>query len=203
MKLLIATTNTNKVREIRPLLARLPIELVTLRDFDPMPEPEETGTTFWENARLKALAYAAAMGLTVVAEDSGLEIVALGGEPGVQSARFLGPGVAYPVRFDEIYRRLAQKPRATRDARFVTALTVACGETILFETEASIEGVVANAPAGDHGFGYDPIFFYPPFEKTTGEMTLEDKSAVSHRARAFRDLARWLASDRRPEADPR
>jgi XTP/dITP diphosphohydrolase len=201
MKLLIATTNTNKVREIRPLLSRLTIELVTLRDVDPIPEPEETAATFWENARLKALAYAAATGLTVVAEDSGLEIAALDGEPGVQSARFLGPGVAYPVRFDEIYRRLAEHPRASRDARFVTALTMARGGTIRFETEASVEGVVATAPSGEHGFGYDPIFFYPPLGKTTGEMTLDDKGAVSHRARAFRDLARWLASVGRSEAE--
>jgi XTP/dITP diphosphohydrolase len=199
MKLLIATTNTNKVREIRPLLGSLSIELVTLRDFDPIPEPDETGTTFWENARLKALAYAAATGLTVVAEDSGLEIAALGGDPGVQSARFLGPGIAYPVRFDEIYRRMAQRPHPSRDARFVTALTLARGEAILFETEASVEGLVAEAPAGQNGFGYDPIFFYPPLGKTTGEMTLADKGAVSHRARAFRDLARWLKSAR-PDA---
>ena len=196
MKLLLATTNTNKVREIRPLLSRLPIELVTLRDFDPIPEPEETGTTFWENARLKALSYAAATALTVVAEDSGLEIAALDGEPGVQSARFLGPGVGYQVRFDEIYRRLGNVGSASRDARFVTALTLARGNEILFETDASIEGVVAEGPSGEHGFGYDPIFMYPPFGKTTGEMTLDDKGAVSHRARAFRDLARWLTTAR-------
>jgi XTP/dITP diphosphohydrolase len=192
MKLLIATTNTNKVREIRPLLARLPIALVTLRDLDPIPEPEETGVTFWENARLKALAYAAATGLTVVAEDSGIEIEALAGEPGVQSARFLGHNVPYDVRFAEIYRRLRSQSDGTRDARFVTALTMARGDEIVFETHASIEGLVADAPSGENGFGYDPIFYYPPLGKTTGEMTLDDKAAVSHRARAFRDLARWL-----------
>jgi XTP/dITP diphosphohydrolase len=196
MKLLIATTNVNKVREIRPLLSQLSLEIVTLRDLAPIPEPDETGRTFWENARLKALAYAAATGLTVVAEDSGLEIAALGGEPGVQSARFLGPRVDYQVRFDEIYRRLRMQPAATRDARFVTALTVAREETVLFETEAAIEGVVAEAPSGTNGFGYDPIFLYPPLGKTTGEMTLDDKSAVSHRARAFRDMARWLPATR-------
>jgi XTP/dITP diphosphohydrolase len=192
MKLLIATTNINKVREIRPLLSRLPIELLTLRDLEPMAEPDETGETFWENARLKALAYAIVTDVPVVAEDSGLEIAALGGAPGVQSARFLGPHASYPTRFDEIYRRLRSQPSATRDARFVTALTLARGSTILFETEAAIEGTVADAPSGEHGFGYDPIFYYPPLGKTTGDMTLEDKSAVSHRARAFRDLARWL-----------
>jgi len=198
MKLLIATTNINKVREIRPLLSSLPIELVTLRDLDPIPEPDETGVTFWENARLKALTYSAATGLTVVAEDSGIAIEALGGEPGVQSARFLGHGVAYEVRFAEIYRRLRAQPGCTRDARFVTALTMARGGEILFETEASIEGLVADAPSGENGFGYDPIFHYPPLDKTTGTMTMDDKAAVSHRARAFRDLVRWLRTQAIP-----
>ena len=105
MTLLFATTNPNKLREVRPLLADLPIEVKTLSDVDPVPEPHETGATFWENARSKALAYAAATGYPVVAEDSGLEIEALDGQPGVQSARFLGPSVPYPLRFAEIYRR--------------------------------------------------------------------------------------------------
>ena len=190
MRLLLATTNTNKVREIRPLLTGLPIELITLQDVPPMPDPAETGATFWENARLKAFAYAAASGLTVVAEDSGLVIPALGGEPGVHSARFLGAGVAYPVRFAEIFKRLAAADES-RHAEFVTALCVARGNEVLFEVETSIGGEIATAPAGDHGFGYDPIFFYPPLGKTTGDLTIAEKSAVSHRARAFRDFAQW------------
>jgi XTP/dITP diphosphohydrolase len=91
---------------------------------------------------------------------------------------------------------MRMQPAATRDARFVTALAVARGDTVLFETEAAIEGVVAEGPSGTNGFGYDPIFLYPPLGKTTGEMTLDDKSAVSHRARAFRDMARWLPAAR-------
>jgi XTP/dITP diphosphohydrolase len=191
MKLLVATTNANKVREIRPLLSHLPIELLTLADVPAIPEPEENHSTFWQNAREKAAAYAGASGLTVVAEDSGLEIAALGNEPGVHSARFLGPDVPYPVRFSEIYRRLASEGRR-RDARFVTALAAARPDEVLFETEAWIDGAISDRPAGDRGFGYDPIFFYRPLRKTTGEMTLEEKTAVSHRARAFRDFARWL-----------
>ena len=187
--LLLATTNPNKVREIRPLLAEMPIELITLADVGAVPEPEETGTTFWDNARIKALAYAAATGHVAVAEDSGLEIDALNGEPGVQSARFLGASTPYPVRFEEIFRRLGSKPR---DARFMTALAVARGSEILFETETSIEGVIADQAAGEHGFGYDPIFFYPPLGCTTAELIDADKSMVSHRARAFRDLRAWL-----------
>jgi XTP/dITP diphosphohydrolase len=193
MTLLIATTNPNKLREIRPLLQASheegPYQLVTLADLAPIPEPEETGATFWENARLKALAYAAASGLVTVAEDSGFEVDALGGEPGVWSARFLGPSASYEERFAEIYRRL--NGRAST-ARFVTALAVAKDGELLFETETTIEGFVAAAPRGQHGFGYDPIFLYPPAGTTTAEMADLDKAAVSHRGRAIRDLARYL-----------
>jgi XTP/dITP diphosphohydrolase len=188
-RILIATTNPNKVREIRPLLADLPIDIVTLADVGPAAEPEETGTTFWENARVKALAYAAATGEVAVAEDSGLEIDALGGAPGVHSARFLGASASYPARFEEIFRRLGSQPR---DARFVTALAVARGSELLFETETSVEGRIADAATGDLGFGYDPIFLYLPVGSTTAQLSDRDKAMVSHRARAFRDLRRWL-----------
>ena len=196
MKLLLGTTNPNKVREIHVALAGLTtIDLMTLADLPPIVEPEETAATYWENARIKALAYARASGLTAVAEDSGLEITALDGAPGVNSARFLGPGVPYAVRFDEIYRRLKTNPYHLRDARFMTALAVAAPDgCILFETEAAIEGTIADQPAGTNGFGYDPIFSYRPFGKTTAELTTDEKNSVSHRARAFRDLARWLRS---------
>jgi XTP/dITP diphosphohydrolase len=192
MTLLVATTNPDKLREIWPLVANLPIALRTLADVGPLPEPDETGATFWENARVKAFAYARATGLTVVAEDSGLEIAGLDGEPGVHSARFLGAHVPYPARFAEIHRRLDPLPRAARRARFVTALAAVSGSRVLFETETWIDGEIAPAPAGYRGFGYDPIFFYAPLHKTTAELTLDEKSAVSHRARAFRDFARWL-----------
>jgi XTP/dITP diphosphohydrolase len=191
-RLLVATTNPNKIREIRPVLATLDVQLLTLADLPPIAEPDEHGSTFWENARLKAFAYASASGLVTIAEDSGIEIDALGGAPGVQSARFLGAGVPYETRFAEIYRRLAAQPAASRGARFVTALAVAQGDRLLFESEARIEGEIAPAPDGANGFGYDPIFWYAPLGKTTGAMTLADKCAVSHRARAFRDFARWL-----------
>jgi len=191
MQLLVATTNPNKLREIRPLLSDLPIELLTLADVAPIPEPEESGTTFWENARIKALAYANATGLIAVAEDSGLEVDAMNREPGVYSARFMGVDTPYPDRFTEIFRRIGG---ADRTARFVTALAVACANSILFETETSVEGEIAAAASGDHGFGYDPIFWYPPFKVTTAQLPDRDKAVISHRARAFRDLRRWLGS---------
>ena len=188
-KLLIATTNPNKLREIRPLLAGAPFDLITLADVAPIPEPKETGATFWENARIKALAYAKGSGLFTVAEDSGLVIDGMDGEPGVLSARFLGPDTPYPARFVEIFRRLQGQPRS---ARFVTALAVAQGNAVLFETETAVEGEIADAAVGAHGFGYDPIFRYPPLNVTTAELADEEKSAISHRARAFRDLRRWI-----------
>ncbi len=188
-RLLIATTNPNKVREITPLLADLSIELITLADLGTVAEPEENETTFWANARIKALAYAHTTGEIAIAEDSGLAVDALNGEPGVHSARFLGASTPYPERFAEIFRRLGRRPR---DARFITALAVARDTEILFETETAVAGRIADAPAGDHGFGYDPIFFYPPFHCTTAQLTDRSKAIVSHRARAFRDLHRWL-----------
>jgi XTP/dITP diphosphohydrolase len=196
MRLLVATTNRHKLQEIRPLLDGAGIDLLTLADVPPVREPDETGATFWENAREKALAYSAATGLVTVAEDSGLVIDALDGEPGVRSARFVGIGVSYPDRFAEIYRRLTANPERSRTARFVTALAVARGETIVFEAVARIEGAIAPAPAGSHGFGYDPIFLYPPLDRTLAELTQEEKSAVSHRARSFRDFRRAIATDR-------
>lgn len=195
MTLLVATTNANKVREIAPLLAGCGLSLVTLADLPPVPEPEETGHTFWENARIKALAYARATGLRTVAEDSGLVVDALDGQPGVHSARFLGPHASYPDRFAEIFRRLEGRTGPFR-ARFVAALAVADSGTLVYETEASINGVLAPAAAGTLGFGYDPIFLYPPLGRTTGELTLDEKAAVSHRARAFRDLRRTLLTTR-------
>lgn len=193
MRLLVATTNPNKLVEVRSLVADIgSIEWLTLADVAPIAEPAETGGTFWENARQKVLAYAAASGLATVAEDSGLEIDALGGAPGVLSARFVSPSATYPQRFEEIYRRLALDPAAPRTARFVTALAFAVGRDVPFETEAHVEGLIATAPAGDNGFGYDPIFLYPPFGCTMAQMSSAEKAAVSHRARAFRDFAGYL-----------
>jgi XTP/dITP diphosphohydrolase len=190
MSLLIATTNPNKLREIRPLLAGIACELVSLVDIAPIPEPEETGSTFWENARIKALAYAAGSGLVSVAEDSGLVIDAMNGEPGVLSARFMGASMPYPERFKEIFRRIDGGNRA---ARFVTALAVARGTEILFETETTVEGEIAREAAGTHGFGYDPIFWYAPLQCTTAQLPDSEKAVISHRARAFRNLRRHLA----------
>lgn len=187
-----ATTNPHKVREVRGLLAGVPVQVETLAQAPPGAEPEETADTFEGNARIKALHYAALHpGEYVVSEDSGLEVDALGGAPGVQSARFLGPEATYAARFDEILRRLRDVPEARRTARFVCALVVARDGAVLFETRGVVEGRIAGAPAGDGGFGYDPIFFSPALGCTLAEAG-DVKATVSHRAQAVAALIRWV-----------
>jgi XTP/dITP diphosphohydrolase len=194
--LVVATTNRGKLREIRELLAGLPVEVRTLADYTAVTSPEETGATFAENARQKALYYAAATGTLTVAEDSGLEVDAIGGAPGVQSARFGGEDSTYPEKFALIYDALARAGVNTSTARFVCALAVAEGDRILFEARGTVEGQVAPAPRGDGGFGYDPIFFYPPLGRTLAEVG-EEKSTISHRGAAFRALRTWIAEEHR------
>lgn len=200
--LLIATTNPGKIREIRRVLRSTP-EFATLADVAPIPEPEETGVTFAENAALKARYYAEASGLVTVAEDSGLVIDALGGAPGVHSARY--PGATYPDKFARLYAALASHPRPWT-ARYVCAIAVAKSRSsevpksrspevpLLFECQDVVEGEIWPEPRGTNGFGYDPIFYYPPFERTFGEVDDERKLAVAHRGRAFRQLEAWIES---------
>ena len=193
MQLLVATTNAHKLSEIRSILTGLDVDLVSLSDFPPVIVPDETGDTFVANAREKALHYAAATGQLTLAEDSGLEIDGLNGEPGVHSARFNGD--SYPERFKVIYARLANAERLGCRARFVCALVVVRGSNILFATRGTVEGQVANEPSGAAGFGYDPIFHYPPYGKTLAEVSREEKTAVSHRGKAVRALRNYLATN--------
>jgi XTP/dITP diphosphohydrolase len=193
-RILVATTNAGKIREIRRVLAGMPAALATLADLPPVEEPEETGRTFAENARIKAGYYAIATGLPTVAEDSGLVIDALGGRPGVESARY--PGSTYPEKFANLYRELAPHPRPWR-ARFVCSLVyVGAPESglppLLYTTEATVEGEIAAAPVGVFGFGYDPIFFYPPYGTTLGDVPDHRKLAVAHRGKAFRQFRTWV-----------
>jgi XTP/dITP diphosphohydrolase len=192
--LLIGTTNPGKMVEIRSVLEGLPLRLLSLADLPEMSEPDETGSTFAENARLKAQAYAAASGFPTVAEDSGLAIDALGGRPGVQSARY--PGATYADKFAGLYGELAGAPRPWT-ARFVCSLaladpTRALGLDQTFGCEEAVEGEIAPAPSGAGGFGYDPIFFYPPYGATLAAVEPWRKTAVSHRGKAFRLLSAYL-----------
>jgi XTP/dITP diphosphohydrolase len=191
-KLLLATTNPGKLREIRGILAGLDVELISLEAYPGIEEPEETGATFAENARLKALYYAAKTGLPAVADDSGLEIDALDGAPGVHSARWHGDH--YPTKFAVVRRELAARGLTTSAARFVAHIAVADEGRILFEATGTVEGTIAPEPRGTHGFGYDPIFFYPPYGCTLAEVEGAKKAAVSHRGQAFRQLKDWVSN---------
>jgi XTP/dITP diphosphohydrolase len=195
--LLVATTNPGKVREILPILAGTSLRVVTLKDVDrPIAEPEETGQTFGENARLKAAYYATASGLVTVAEDSGLAIDALDGRPGIHSARY--PGDTYLAKFANLYAELASHPRPWT-AHYVCALALATpvdgtAAAIRFECEGRCDGEIWPEPRGAHGFGYDPIFWFPPYGATFGEVDDARKEAVAHRGRAFRVFRDWLVS---------
>ena len=192
MRFVLATTNPHKVREIRALLEGLDVEIVGLDALPPIEAPEESGTTFAENAALKARYYASRTGLPAIAEDSGLEIDALGGAPGVESARFHGQHSTYPEKFAALYAMLESNGGRDSTARFVCAVAVADDGGVLFETRGTVEGRISPEPRGAHGFGYDPIFFYPPEGRTLAQVDDEVKRAVSHRGAAFREVRRWL-----------
>jgi XTP/dITP diphosphohydrolase len=186
----IATTNPGKMREITGILQPLTVELVSLDEFPGLPEPEETGATFADNARLKALYYQQATGLPSVADDSGLEIEALGGAPGVHSARWEGSD--YPVKFRKIYELLDARDARDSAARFVCCVALADERRVVFESEGVVEGRITREPRGDQGFGYDPIFCYPPLGRTMAELTRDLKATVSHRGKAFAALRTYL-----------
>jgi XTP/dITP diphosphohydrolase len=197
MRLLLATTNPNKVREIRAMLAGIPQEIVGLDGHGSIEAPEENGLTFEDNARLKARYYADATGMAAIAEDSGLVVDALDGQPGVESARFAGADTPYAKKFRRLYAMLDERGSRESPARFVCALAVASEGQIVFEARGTVEGSIAPGPRGSHGFGYDPIFFYPPEGRTLGEVPDDVKRAISHRGAAFRQLRAFLV--RRPE----
>ena len=190
-RLVVATTNRGKLKEIAQLLAGAPVELVTLADFPEIAAPEETGRTFAENARLKALYYARHTGEPTVAEDSGLEIDALDGAPGIESARFGGADSTYPEKFALLYDALSQRKASASAARFVCALALVRDGQVVFETRGTVEGKIAPEPRGTGGFGYDPIFYYPLFGCTLAEAG-DHKAAISHRGEAFGRLAEYL-----------
>jgi XTP/dITP diphosphohydrolase len=190
MKLLVATTNPGKIREIRGILTGAPVDILTLDSLPPVEPPEETGSTFAENARLKALYYNRMSGLASVADDSGLEIAALNGAPGVESARWEGND--YSVKFRRIHELLRARGQSGSRARFVCAVALAANGEIQYEVEGTVEGEIAAQPRGSNGFGYDPIFLYPPLGRTLGEVTDQLKATLSHRGAAFRALRQYL-----------
>jgi XTP/dITP diphosphohydrolase len=195
-KVVIATSNPHKVDEIAAVLGQIGIECVPMEGAG-IPEPEEDGATFEENARIKAVAYAKALGVTVLADDSGLEVDALGGAPGVHSARYAGIGETRAERDAannaKLLRALEGVPQARRTARFVCVLSVARPDgSIVAEARGHFEGFIGEAPRGANGFGYDPLLVLAD-GRTSAELTSAEKTARSHRGNALRTLVRCLA----------
>jgi XTP/dITP diphosphohydrolase len=195
-KILVASTNPGKLKELREMLGG-DIEWVGLSDFPNVGEIEEDGQTFAENARKKATGYAKATGLWTLADDSGLVIDALGGQPGVKSARFSGNketnrGLLDHKNMAKVLKLLQGVPKEKRNARFMCCLCLATPEKVLIETSGKLEGVITNEQAGENGFGYDPIFFVPDLNKTVAQMTSVEKNAISHRGNAIRSLKHSL-----------
>jgi XTP/dITP diphosphohydrolase len=195
--LLLASANQGKLRELRTILHGLPVELVGLTEagLGEPPEVEETGDTFLANALLKARAYAAWSGLAAVADDSGLEVDALGGAPGVRSARYAGPGARYAgpgagdqANLDKLLAALAGVPPERRTARFRCAAVLVDPGGGEWHAEAAWEGRVLEAPRGSGGFGYDPVFLPDGWDRTSAEVDQATKDAASHRGKAFRAL---------------
>lgn len=194
IKLLLATGNPHKAAEIRPLLASqgLEVELKTLKDFPEIPEPIEDGRTLEENARKKAVGPAKASGLWTLADDTGLEVEALGGAPGVYSARYAGEDCDFAANIDKLLRALSGIGAARRGARFRCVLALASPLGEVHTEEGRLEGRIAERPSGAEGFGYDPVFFLPELGKSLAELPFAEKNRISHRARAIEAISPLL-----------
>jgi len=191
-KILVATTNPGKAAELQAMLD-LDVSWLSLADFPGIPEVKEDGATFIENARKKAAGYAKATGLWIIADDSGLVIDALGGAPGIESARFSGQKGEDRKLIDhkniaKVLKLLKGVPTEKRTASFVCSLCLTSPDQILIETQGTLEGLITEKEIGENGFGYDPVFFVPHLNKTVAQLTREEKNAISHRGSAIRKL---------------
>jgi XTP/dITP diphosphohydrolase len=184
--LVIATRNKGKTQEIKDLLKDFPVDIKNLGDFGPIPHIEEDGDSFDENAYKKASFAARILGLPALADDSGLVVEALGGAPGIHSARYAGEDATDEQRYLKLLNEM--KGKTTRRAAFECVISVAVPTGAALTYEARCEGLIAEEPAGSNGFGYDPIFFYPPFHKTFAQLTRKEKNRISHRGKALAEL---------------
>lgn len=198
-KIIFATGNEGKMREIREILKELQVPVLSMKEAGVSLNIEENGSTFAENAEIKARAVWNCTGGIVLADDSGLVVDALGGEPGVYSARYMGEDTSYEIKNREIIRRLEAVSGQDRSARFVCIIAAVLPDGTVRKTEGTMDGVIAMEPAGEEGFGYDPILYIPEYGKTSAQLTMEEKNAISHRGKALRamkgELARWLGKD--------
>lgn len=195
--LLVGTKNAHKLAEIRRLITGLGVEVVDLSQFPEVPDAVEDGATFEENARAKALHFADATGLLTVSDDSGLEVDALGGAPGVYSARFAGEDADDDANNRRLLEKLAGVPEGKRTARFRCVIALASPGEVVLTTAGAVEGRITEKPRGDYGFGYDPLFAPQGYEETFAELGRDVKDTISHRARALaafrKRFADWLA----------
>jgi len=193
MKILIATTNEGKIAEFRSLLFDERLEFIGLDAFSDIPDIEETGNTFAENAKLKAVSYSSYFGLHTLADDSGLEVEALNGRPGVFSARYGGVNIDYAAKIRLLLDEINAAEKRSRTASFVSHIVFASPDgDVLFEAEGVCEGSIALEPKGSNGFGYDPVFIPDGFDQTFGELSDDVKQKVSHRAHAIAKIMRYL-----------
>jgi XTP/dITP diphosphohydrolase len=184
-RIIFATGNAGKMREIRLILGDLGCEILSMKEAGANPEIHEDGSSFAENSEIKARAVWNCTGDIVLADDSGLVVDYIGGEPGIYSARYLGEDTAYAVKNQSIIERLAEAKGEERSARFVCNIAAILPDGTVIHTEATMEGLIAEKPAGNGGFGYDPILYLPEFGKTSAELTIEEKNRISHRGKAL------------------
>lgn len=203
MRIVFATGNKDKMREIHEIMDHLGMDIVSMREANVYEDIEENGSNFAQNAAIKASAIAKALRMRndmesiVLADDSGLEIDALGGEPGIYSARYLGKDTPYPEKNRKILDRLSGVPEEKRTARFVCAIAAVLPNGKILTTVQTMEGRIAHEISGENGFGYDPIFFLPQFDKTSAEISAEEKNSISHRGKALRGMEHMLAEELR------
>ena len=184
-RIIFATGNEGKMREIRMILADLGLEILSMKEAGAVTDIVEDGATFAENAQIKAKAIWQCTGDIVLADDSGLVVDYLGGEPGVYSARYMGEDTSYEIKNQAIIDRLKGAREEERTARFVSAIAAVLPDGSVIHTEGTVEGIIAHVPAGTGGFGYDPIFYLPEYGKTSAEIPIEKKNEISHRGKAL------------------
>ena len=194
-KIVFATGNEGKMREVRLILQDLGFPVLSMKEAGVSLDIEENGTTFAENAMIKARAVWEKTGGIVLADDSGLVVDYLGGEPGVYSARYMGEDTSYEIKNRNIIERLSGAEGKERSARFVCNITAVLEDGRVIQREAAMEGLIAKEPAGDGGFGYDPILYLPEFGKTSAELTMEEKNRISHRGKALEAMKQALKEE--------
>ena len=187
-RIIFATTNENKMKEIREILADFPVEILSLKEAGIQADIDENGSSFEENAAIKAEAIERMTGAIVLADDSGLEIDALDGAPGIYSSRFMGEDTSYDIKNNALIEKLENVADPDRTARFRCCMALVLPDGREFVTEGAMEGIIAREPKGINGFGYDPILFIPEYNRTSAELSSDEKNNISHRGEALRKM---------------